>query len=111
MDLPSGYPLGALVVSAIVVVLFAIHLAIMSAEYREYHDDRAARSLLIALTLLVGAVGTLLSAIGFFVEESTTFPLVGLGMLRGALFVGGTTLLLMDRRVGHRAAARTSGGG
>ncbi len=100
MNFPNYYPVGALVVSVVAFVLLGLHLTITSFEYREYHDERAARGLLLGLVLAVSALGTMISSIGLFVD-SADFSLVGLGMLRGALLVGGVTLVLMDRKVGH----------
>lgn len=100
MNLPDAYPLGSLVVSAILVVLFSLHLSIIATEYHEWHDERAARALLLALILLIAAIGALTSAIGL-VTETAQYGTVGMSLLRGALLVGGITLILMDRKVGH----------
>jgi hypothetical protein len=67
-----------------------------AAEWRRFHDDRAARGVLLALVLVAAALGSVISATGFFVAENggDTQLLAGLASLaRGAMIAGGIAYL------------------
>jgi hypothetical protein len=98
------YPWFALLTSFGAMLLFAAHVGSASTRYRLYHDDRSAFDLLVALILLVVAIGLLVSSLASFidflgVDGRSEMRNVGLGIVRGAVLVGALTLWIADVRL------------
>jgi hypothetical protein len=83
--------------SAISVVLFAIHLVRAVGMYQHHHDDRAAVTLVKAIGLLIISIGMLISGFGLMIEDPG-FSVAGLSLSRGALIMIALTLILADVR-------------
>lgn len=85
-------PLVAVGLAAVNIGLWASVMAVAVIDWRHYHDDRAARGVLLAMVLLAAAIGSLASAVGYYQVEMGYDPwfsalLASVG--RGAVVVGG----------------------
>lgn len=85
------------VLSALAFGLFAWHLTRAVGMYRHHHDDRAAVSLVMAISLLVISSGMLISGVGLWIEDAQ-FSVAGLSIARGALVMVALTLIFADVR-------------
>lgn len=106
MNTDPLYDWGSLILSALLIVVFARVTWQTALSYRRHRDDRAAWSLLLALLKLVVAFGLTVSAFGLVMPHvgiggvsGQTLALVGLSLVRGAMLVAGVALLLGARRL------------
>lgn len=96
----------ALGMAAILIAIWSVVLIASVQDWRHFHDERAARSVLLALVLIASGVGGIVSAIGYYVNLTTGGTSDVLAVLanlaRGAMIVGGLAYVatLYQRRKG-----------
>lgn len=95
MGVTTEYASLVTILSAIAFVLFAWHLTRAAGMYQHHHDDRAAVTLVKAISLLVISGGMLISSFGLLIDDSQ-FSIVGLSLSRGALIMVALTLIFAD---------------
>ena len=106
MTLPfDAYPWFALLSSIAILVMFGAHVWRASRNRRTFHDDRSAVDLLVALTLLVAAIGLLVSSLASFagplgadVIARQEMRNAGLGIVRGVLVATAIVMVVTDRK-------------
>lgn len=85
-----------LILSAANLVIWTIVLGISIRDYRVFHDERAARGVLLAFVLEAAAIGSFGSAVGYYlsVMGSEILPASLIAQIaRGAMIVGGIAYL------------------
>lgn len=98
MDLPELYPTVILLVSIFIALVWAADVVKTARAFRRWHDERAARNLLLSIVFFVAAMGLAISATGFIpTEGGPILAVTGLGIARGALLVGGIVLIVSGR--------------
>jgi hypothetical protein len=95
------YPWFALLTSLGAGVFFALHVVHSGRNYSRFHDDRAAYELLVAIILLVVAIGLCISASAAFIDTigvsgRAEMRNLGLGVVRGAVLLGAIALWTAD---------------
>lgn len=99
-------PLVALVMAAINMTLWTVVLVASIRDWRHFHDERAARGVLLGLVLAFAGVSGMISAAGYYVNVTTGGTSDTLAVLaaiaRGAMIVGGFAYVasLYHRRKG-----------
>lgn len=85
-----------LVLSGANLVIWSIVLVISIRDYRDFHDERAARGVLLAMVLAAAAIGSFGSALGYYLSVlgSEVLPASLIAQVaRGAMIVGGIAYL------------------
>lgn len=100
-------PLVALTMAAINLTIWTVVAVIAARDWQHYHDERAARGVLLSLVLVAAGIGGMVSALGFYVNMTTggsSETLSILAMLaRGAMIVGGFAYVAS---LGHRGGGQ-----
>lgn len=99
-------PLVSLTMAAANLAIWSIVAVYSIQEWRHFHDERAARGVLLALVLIAAAVGGCISALGFYVNQTTGGSSESLAVMaavaRGAVIVGGFAYAIsLHERGGH----------
>src|SRR5512139_344471 len=86
-------PIIALVMAAINLTIWTVVAVVSARDWQHFHDERAARGVLLSLVLLAAGVGGMISASGYYLNVSTggssdTLAVLA-GLARGAMIVGG----------------------
>lgn len=84
----DGYLGFNVIFSVMTTAMFAFIVWRARARYHRYHDDRAAISLAIAVSLLVASIGAAASALGALSNDQA-IGIAGRAMFRTALFMAG----------------------
>lgn len=92
------YPWFALISSVVLVVLFSWRLRGPLRALRLHRNERVVTRLLTTLMFLAVSIGLVISSVSLFVHEQALI-VAGLGFIRGALLVGGLTLIFTDAEV------------
>jgi hypothetical protein len=97
MNVSTDYAWLSIILSLVALGLLAWHLPRTACSYRVYHDSRAAVSLAVSISMIVLAVGLLVSGIGLLIEDAS-FAKAGLGISRSALIIIAAVLVYGDVR-------------
>ena len=99
-------PLVSLALALANLGIWTLVVVVSIREWRRFHDDRAARGVLLALVLVAASLGSAITALGFYVisEGATEVEIVaGLASVaRGAMIAGGVAYLASLRQRGDR---------
>jgi hypothetical protein len=98
-------PLVALVMAAINFTLWVLVLVVSIRDWCHFHDERAARGVLLALVLFAAGIGGLVSAFGYYINITTggtsdTLAIMA-NLVRGATIVGGFAYIASIHRGGR----------
>lgn len=101
-------PIPAILLSGVNLILWTAVALASARDWRRFHDDRAARGVLLSLVLVAAAVGGIISATGYYINVTTggsSQLLAGLAnVVRGAMIVGGFAYVAsLHRRGGGKA--------
>jgi hypothetical protein len=96
---------GVLLVFAVVgLVVWILVAAVAAGDWRRFHDERAARGVLLSLILVAAGIGGVISAAGYYAmvdlgQTGGALPIAS-ALVRGATIVGGIAYLASLRRKG-----------
>jgi len=99
-------PIIAILLAAVLVAIWTVVLIASVQDWRHFHDERAARSVLLGFVLLASGAGGIVSAFGYYLNVTTGGTSDVLAVLanlaRGAMIVGGLAYVatLYQRRKG-----------
>lgn len=100
-------PLVALVLASVNLTIWIVVAVVSARDWQHFHDERAARGVLLALVLLAAGTAGMISAAGYYVNVTTGGSSDTLAILanvaRGAMIVGGFAYIAS---LGHRGGGR-----
>lgn len=100
-------PLVALTLAAVNLTLWCIVAVVSARDWQHFHDERAARGVLLSLVLVASGIAGMISAGGYYVNVTTGGSNDTLAVLanvaRGAMIVGGFAYIAS---LGHRGGRR-----
>lgn len=86
-------PLVALTLAAVNLTIWIAVAVVSARDWQHFHDERAARGVLLSLVLVASGIGGMISVLGYYVNVTTGGTNETLAVLanvaRGAMIVGG----------------------
>jgi hypothetical protein len=97
VNVSTDYAWLSIILSVAALVMLGWHLPRTVRNYRLHHDDRAAVSLAVSVSVIVVAIGLLVSGLGLLLDEPE-FSTAGLSISRSALIILAAVLVFADVR-------------
>lgn len=104
---PESYGPVVLVASVVAGVMWLLAIRRAGLELRDFHDERSSTLLITTIVGFVCCVGLSFSALYYTVNGSVGWGVAaGVGIIRGALLVGGIVLMLGSGWTRRRRSSR-----